>query len=793
MKIPVPAIFSYLILTFSCLPVFGQQYFDQSIYVSKDLPPVVMESVEDMAYWLQKSSGKKYTIKQTDKFLDKGIQVAWAKEMALSDSQKQALNKDGQSFYLCIRENNCATIIGTGIHSFNNAIYTFLHELGYRWYMPGDAWTIVPTSFPKNLQISKIYTPDFQGRFYAGTGGVNAIPGTDPKNTFKQDYNLWNKRNRFNSDYKIKGHSGHLFYNENKKILDAHPEWFCNGKINRYGRMDISRPEVVKLFTQWALTQAKQDEPFPTIGIDPSDGAGGKDDCLPANMPVIKTWSDKYFWLANQVANKLDKKDNKTQVQLYAYANHAATPSFALEKNVYPIIIPYAFQGITSPDNFIRSWSKKIDGRPMGIYDYWNITQWSSGIPQMNIYSIPEKLRLWKLYNVTSINLETTNGKGSTGHALWLAGQVMWNTNISFDSLYKDFLNKSFGPAAPDIKNMYDRWSKNYQQEMEVDLSLHDLAKASSKTKDKAIHARLNELKAYVHYLKLFYDYKAAPKSATAYERLVSYVHAIHYLRLLQSSALLERYIKPPAGYKKPVSAKSQATTITPVNIEKLFEQDLDQHLARYSIPDFDFEINKAKTISSEPVAKPQYLNGRNSYEFFHSKPGLFMINAGSRGDTRLTITGSDGKIWLEKMIPASESGYTPIKIQLPAGIYTLSFGDFARFSRLEFPAENIFMSNGMSYYDNAGYPVHYAFISKDADAIIYEDRLGPGTNKRGYWINPDGKRVDPVKLKNGIYKIPVPGEYRGKVWTLNIGHRQFKLLNIPNRFSLRKFEYKED
>src|SRR5690606_32752742 len=316
--------------------------------------------------------------------------------------------------------------------------------------------------------------------------------------------------------------------------------------------------------------QVKQDESFPTIGIDPSDGAGGKDDCLPVNMPGIKTWSDKYFWLANQVANKLDKKDNKTQVQLYAYSNHAATPSFALEKNIYPIIIPYAFQNITSPENFIRTWSKKMNGRPMGIYDYWNITQWSTGIPQMNIYSIPEKLRLWKQYNVTSINLETTNGKGSTGHVLWLAGQLMWNTSLSFDSLYNDFLQKSFGPAAPDVKNMYDRWSKNYQQEMEVDLSLNDLAKASAKTKDKAIHARLNELKAYVHYLKLFYDYQADLISAAAYERLVNYVHAIHHLRLLQSSALLERYIKPPAGYKKPVSAKSQATTITPVNIEKL-------------------------------------------------------------------------------------------------------------------------------------------------------------------------------------------------------------------------------
>ena len=135
--------------------------------------------------------------------------------------------------------------------------------------------------------------------------------------------------------------------------------------------MDVSNPEVVRLFTEWALSQVKPGEEFPTIGVDPSDGAGGKDDCLPGNMPAIKTWSDKYFWLANQVAGKLDKNDTKTQVRLYAYANHAAPPNIELKKNVFPIIIPYAFQRISSPMGFIQTWSKNLRAQNLKIFIPW--------------------------------------------------------------------------------------------------------------------------------------------------------------------------------------------------------------------------------------------------------------------------------------------------------------------------------------------------------------------------------------------------------------------------------------
>lgn len=770
----------------------AQHYFDNRITVPADLPAPVMDAVKDMAYWLEKSTSRPFTVRQSDRAaLQKSIQLVWADRSDLPTEIKEQLNRDGQSFYLAVDDKKGVRIAGTGTNSFNNGIYTFLQELGFRWYMPGDSWAIVPKSFKGNIRLNRIYTPDFQGRFYAGTGGVNAIPGIDPDNNFRKDFTIWNKRNRFGHDYAIKGHSGHLFYRSNKKILDANPLWFCNGKINGFGRVDISFPEVVRLFTKWALGQVNPEDRFPTIGIDPSDGAGGKDDCLPTNIAEIKTWSDKYFWLANQVAAQLAKGDTKTQVQLYAYSTHSAPPSFPLKDNIYPIIIPYAFQNVSSPEGFIEIWQKKMNGRPMGMYDYWNITQWSSAIPQFNIYSIPEKLWLWKKNNITSINIESTNSKGPMGHAFWLASQMMWNTNLSFDSLYSDFLLSCFGPAANDVKKMYDRWSQNYQEEMEVNLSLQDLKHASEKTRDPEILNRLAELKAYVHYIKLYYEYKASPSSAEAYEKLIGYIQAIHDLRLVQSSALLERYIKAPKNYRAATGRKIAAKSST-LNIERQFRQDIKEHSETYTISNFKFDIRKAVPIKDEKPANPRYLNGRNSYRFYLPVAKDFEIKVGTNKETKMVITG-DSKTWFEKMIPAGKDNYYTIKVRLQGGHYTLDFGEFARFSRIIFPTDIVFISSGISYYDNAGFPIHYVYVPNDVSEIVYQDDLGPGINRRGYWLDPDGKKIEAQKIKDKVYRVKVPEKNRGRVWTLVIGHRSFKMLNIPNTFSIRKFDYSDN
>ena len=117
---------------------------------------------------------------------------------------------------------------------------------------------------------------------------------------------------------------------------------------------------------------------------------------------------------------------------------------------------------------------------------------------------------------------------------------------------------------------MYDRWSKHYQGPMEVLLSLHDLDSASATTKNGSIQKRITELKAYIHYLKLYYDYQK-DASLSNYEKLINYIYGIHYLRLLQTSALLSRYITKPKNFTGFKNTKS--TSLTYDEIESNFKK----------------------------------------------------------------------------------------------------------------------------------------------------------------------------------------------------------------------------
>jgi hypothetical protein len=634
----------------TCLGTNAQNYSGVIYLPTRPVSKDVSESASDMASWLKQATGKTFDIKVKGTESGEGIFLQFVDDpgQKLPADVIKKISADGQSFYLNIDGTRSATIIGTGDASFINGIYTFLHELGFRWYMPGDAWVVVPKLSNNSIKIAKAYTPDFQNRRYFGTGGINPIADLDPKNEFKNDFLDWNRRNRLSVDYSMKGHTGQVFYNDNKKILDDHPEYFCSHKVNPYGRIDIGNAAAVDLYIQWALKQADPQDRFSVIGVEPADGSGGRDDCLPNGMDQVKTWSDKYFWLANKVAEQVEQKKINTLVELYAYSSHAAPPSFEVNKNVYPVIIPYAFQDVTDPKRFIDLWVTKLKGRPFGIYDYWNITQWSKDIPQLNIYTIPDKLKLWKEKNITTINLESTNAKGPMGHAFWIASQMMWDAGLSFDKLYDEFLKQCFGPAAPDVKRMYDRWSLHYQGSMEPLLSMHDLAQAAAKTKDDAIQKRIAELKAYVHYLKLYYDYQDNA-STSNYEELMNYIYSIHSLRLLQTSALITRYIKPPSAsgdvQKKPsppaevpkklpasTDAQKRSSASTGVQkrsvnamgyneIESNFKKDLQENPSAYNLSDFDFDIKKATPADNNKDNKnnngPLYINGRNNYEFF--------------------------------------------------------------------------------------------------------------------------------------------------------------------------------
>src|SRR5690606_4762494 len=218
-------IFYFFLITlslYSCAT--ARQRTELVISMPASIDKEVNEAVQDMVQWLNKAGATSVRIGRDNSNNGKGIRLI--QSGSISDKSKRGeIEKDGQSFWLTINGYNDVQIIGSGVNSFINGIYTYLHELGFRWYMPGDNWTKLG-QLATTIKIDKFYRPDFRDRTYAGSGALSPIPAIDEKNTFKTDFLTWNKRNRYATDYVTKGHSGAQFYNDNKAVLDKHPEYF---------------------------------------------------------------------------------------------------------------------------------------------------------------------------------------------------------------------------------------------------------------------------------------------------------------------------------------------------------------------------------------------------------------------------------------------------------------------------------------------------------------------------------------------------------------------------------------
>jgi len=720
--------------------------------------------------------------------------------------------RTGQQFYL-ERTAGKTVIRYTVKASLENAIYTLLDRWGFRWFGPGENWFVQPAAIPSSDIPGQWITPSFRNRSFFGTGGLDFPAPTprafDPENRFKSDWYAWKRRNRMNADFKGAGHAGGAFYGENKPLLDSHPEWF-NGEVGKQaGRIRIEIPEAVAAYKAWAKKKYVTDENrFIEVGVDPEDGRGGTDDPLPPDgFSGIEKWNhaDKWWWLANEVAKDYPEEESRIVVSMYAYGDgptNALAPKFSLRKNVYPIIVPYAFQTAYLPIEMVKVWADRVPGT-MGIYDYWNITQWSQGLPQFDVYSLPGKLKFWRDNKIAGVHIETTDAAGPMGHSWWLAGQLQFDLEQDFAALYRRYLDDLFGPAGPAMKAMYDRWSLHPQGAGEVSLSLADLKAADALVaRDSPVWKRINELKAYVHFMKLFHAHDGTQQSKN---HIFEYLYSIHHLFMVQTAAFMgQHYVTPldkgniiPAGVDR---------RLTPEEIDVQFRADLVSDPKLYEVVNFRFDHRKVSYAG--PMDEKAWRFGRNPVgHFVPQTSGSISFDAGNEsGDTRFTVFTDDAVLINEK-VGAGTSDYKEafdrrtwhmkrFTLQVEAGkTYRVRFrGGFNRFKMHSEVV--VYNSRSNDDFDNYGYPVHYLYIPKNSSEIVFED-TGMITStgafyapeKRGQLSNEN--RGTPIGIK-GLYRVQVQPEWNGRVIACSFAHTSWSLKNLPPVLSLQNFNYAE-
>jgi len=334
------------------------------------------------------------------------------------------------------------------------AIYTLLHELGCRWYLPSALGEVLPS-----LQTIALPAQDFS------TG-----PDTIYRGLWYCD-NDYARRNRTGGMCLSAGHA--LEATVPKKLREEHPEIraIINGKPHPQ-RVKWTHPLVAQAIAQARLAQLKKDPSIQSFSLSPSDGIGWdeSDDTkydtgdfdAPAQT-VSKT--DRLMVLANRVAEQVTAKYPHVKFGILAYVDYTRPPvKQKVHPNVVPQIAPITFSrahpmaDTGEPNNgvlryLVEGWGKVVPATSYYFYGYFlaevsspnpMITKWGLDIPY--VYE-KGNCKYWQPETIT--NFETSM------HALYLGLRMAWNTQEDPQAVIAELHDRFYGNAG---KRMSDYW-----------------------------------------------------------------------------------------------------------------------------------------------------------------------------------------------------------------------------------------------------------------------------------------------------------------------------------------------
>ncbi|NUN92427.1 MAG: DUF4838 domain-containing protein [Verrucomicrobiae bacterium] len=429
-------------------------------------------------------------------------------------------------------------LAGGDARGVSHAIYTFLHELGCRWYYPGDLWTMAPSKPSLNVTLEMSAAPDFpmQRRLWIAWGMRTP--------EIRRDFADWQRRNRIAEPYPIQ--VSHTWFGldkpegstrpDRKAVLAAHPEWFALSKGERQkGKPCYAHPEVIARGSAYALDVFTRHPEQRMVSVSPPDGSGfcgcpltlkqahaAETFLFPPHRTLfgrtaqgaeVSVASEEVFHFANEVARAVGRAHPDKSVGVLAYTAYAHPPSFDLEPNVYvEITTAYRFTPLSLAEQ-IRAFSKKA--KRLGVYAYYDVLQWAWERPGRSaaarLEKVQEELRMVHAEGVRSLSSEISNDFGPNGVGYYVIARLLWNVREDARRIEEELMRAAFGPAAEAVQRVYRRWegarwgwASGEPRDM-LRATCEDLQRAADQVKDQPVFRdRVDRLRMYAHFLNLY-------------------------------------------------------------------------------------------------------------------------------------------------------------------------------------------------------------------------------------------------------------------------------------------------
>lgn len=453
------------------LPATAADYLFQNgrsaykIVLPTDATTSEKTAASELQTYLKAISGATLPITTSAPPAGKAIYVGYSHKLATLTGASKPDKDDNGFTYRTVNGNLC--IWGGSQKGTMFGVYAFLtQQLGVRFY------TVDYTKLPsrKTWQLPALnvssqpafryrhilyYTPHIN-HDWAAHNGLNMTMGNYSKDNYGDRQAIWGV---------------HTFEQliPTDEFFASHPEYFSlrGGKRQKeLTQLCLSNQNVIKLLKQRMLTAIAQNPGNIAYSLSQNDNFN------PCECSKCKAIENKYgghsgliLWAVNQVADEVKKQYPDVYLITFAYHYTQSAPrGIKPHSNVLIRLcdIEMCFgHPMTDPENKafvtdITNWSKLTD--QLFIWDY--VTDFSGYyLPFPNFKAEAANLRKFKDFGVFGI---MTQGQyqnyGGEFYELrqWLLAQLLWNPDLDYNALVKEFISDYYGAAAPYIQQYFE-------------------------------------------------------------------------------------------------------------------------------------------------------------------------------------------------------------------------------------------------------------------------------------------------------------------------------------------------
>lgn len=710
----------------------------QTVYYPAQSSQLLKTTAEDMATLLQRSiAGSHFNTQPYTNIPASGI-------VLLYDSTI----KDNQACRVKVYGENNLRFSAAEDNGLCFGVYQYLQQCGFRFYQPGSIWELIPALPSAYRDIDTVFTTPYRYKTWFISGGHsrwamdnNTAYSWEPyAGDLGHNWALYQRRNGMLGAYRFTGHRGDVMTGTYMATLVNNPCYVANYEgsreatnrsvpdINNNSGMQLWGNTIQQKFTQYRNNIFSNPALYANlyrnfgyynglIGIEVPDGAqwGNVKDNNGCTGNGYPKETDQHILLSNYTARQISTLYPDKRFQVYAYSAHANIPSagITIDPKIDVQVIATAFQSESSPKGLFNRWYNTTSN--ISEYHYLNIPQWGGETPMFYKEDLVTTLARTKEKKSQGIVWEASPAKFASLPFL-LAANSNLKDNAAVDSVIHDFCKNMFADAAETIYRLIQYWGddrtitvstfmNDNKYKLPLYFSLVNEARQQARNAPEVVQERLRELKAYLHYMVLYYDWAFdqrgyTDKTAKA-AAICLYLAKVSRMQLVNSYFLITNMVsKYPADFKTIYNAANGTAyqngalpQVTAADIDRDFQSDYNTQVAligKYKLETDDEVAGKFTANGLAPLqkitVKMGYTNGANypnRSEFFIEVPaaGAFTIaytprfEMAGKGYINFTVEADEKALGIIKDLsienPSAAGSFT---VNLPsAGRYMLS------------------------------------------------------------------------------------------------------------------------